>query len=309
MDGRRWLTNPHVDRWVVVLAGGQGRRVAGLTCDPHGAPAPKQFCDFGTGITLLGRTLARAAALVPRERILAAVDARHRPWWEPALRGLPPGNIVVQSRDLGTGLGVLGPLVRVVMTSPGAVVLVLPSDHFVEREDVLRDSLERAFDEASRAPGRIVLLGNAPDGPDPDYGWVLPASASAAGPPGAAKLCRVESFVEKPAPPEASRLLSAGALWSSFIFAATANTLLVVYRSIRPGLLRGYLTRARAVGWDAQAALDLEGLPACDFSRDLLGRCVERLRLLRAPASGWTDLGTPARIAAWRARRPLASIA
>jgi hypothetical protein len=46
--------------------------------------------------------------------------------------------------------------------------------------------------------------------------------------------------------------------------------------------------------------VDLEGLPALDFSRDLLGHCIGRLRVLPAAACGWTDLGTPARIAAWR---------
>ena len=290
-------------RWVVVLAGGQGRRVGHLTRDPHGIRVPKQFWDFGTGVTLLRRTLDRAEALVPRARIVAAVDERHRRWWEPALRALPAGNVVVQTRDFGTALGVLGPLIRIVLSAPRAVVLVLPSDHFVERERVLKVALQRAFDEAEGAPGQVVMLGITPGCADPDYGWLVPAESGAVGWQAEAPPQRVESFSEKPGPIEAQHLMTRGALWSSFIFAATANTLLEIYRSIRPGLLRGYLARARAAQWDPLSTLDLEGLPAFDFSRDLLEHCTGQMRVIRVPPSGWTDLGTPARVEAWQERR------
>jgi len=293
----------HTDRWVVILAGGQGCRVAHLTREPDGTKVPKQYWDFGTGVSLLRRALDRAESLVPRERIVVAVDERHRRWWAPALRALPASNVVVQTRDFGTALGVLGPVVRVVLEAPRAVELVLPSDHFVEREDVLRESLERALDEAGRAPGRVVLLGIPPERPDPEYGWMLLAEPGAGGPLAAAAPRRVESFVEKPDRAQAERLMSRGALWSSLIFAATTNTLLGIFRSIRPGLLRGYLARARAAEWDPAVPLDLEGLPAFDFSRDLLERCSGDLRVLVVPASGWTDLGTPRRVQAWRERR------
>lgn len=100
--------------------------------------------------------------------------------------------------------------------------------------------------------------------------------------------------------------MSRGALWSSFLFTATAGTLLEFYRSIHPGLLRGYLARARAAAWDPAVPLDLEGLPAFDDSRDLLQRLRDELRVLVVPACGWTDLGLPERVAAWQERRSMA---
>jgi mannose-1-phosphate guanylyltransferase len=290
-------------RWVIVLAGGQGRRVGRLTRGPEGSAVPKQYWDFGTGSSLLRGTLDRAESVVPRERIVAVVDERHRPWWGPALKGLPAANVVVHARDFGTALGVLGPLVRVVLSAPRAVVLVLPSDHHVEREDVLRGSLGRALHEAGRSPGRVILLGITPDGPDPEYGWIVPAARRAGRPGHASPALEVESFVEKPDRIEAERLMFRGALWSSFIFAATANALVHVVPSIQPGLLRGYVERARAAEWDPDVPLDLVGLPVLDFSRDVLERCTERLRILVVPPSGWTDLGTPARVEAWQRRR------
>jgi mannose-1-phosphate guanylyltransferase len=287
-------------RWIVILAGGQGARVAHLTRESDGTQVPKQYWDFGTGVSLLRRTLDRAESLVPRERIVVAVDERHRRWWVPALSGLPAGNVVAQARDFGTALGVLGPVARIIRQSPRAVVLVLPSDHFVEREAVLRESLERAFEASEHAPGRIALLGITPEEADPDYGWLVLGKGD---PESAASPRPVEAFAEKPGAAEAERLMARGAFWSSFIFAATAATLVGLFRSVRPGMLHGYLERARATAWDPAVPLDLEGLPALDFSRDLLERSSGVLRVLVVKASGWTDLGTPARVAAWQRRR------
>ena len=68
-------------------------------------------------------------------------------------------------------------------------------------------------------------------------------------------------------------------------------------------LLRAYLERVRAAAWDPVVPPDLGGLPVFDFSRDLLERSSRVLRVLVVPASGWTDLGTPARVAAWQQRQ------
>lgn len=290
-------------RWVIVLAGGQGRRVEHLTRGSDGRAVPKLYWDFGTGLSLLRHTLDRAESVVPRERVVVVVDDGHRRWWGPALEGWPAGNVVVQGRDTGTALGLLGPLVRVALSAPRGVVLVLPSDHHVEREDVLRGSLVRALYEAGRSPDRVILLGMPPDAPDPEYGWIVPAARRTGRSGQASPSLEIESFVEKPDRIEAERLMSRGALWSSFIFAATANALVDVFRSVQPGLLRGYLARARAADWDPAVPLDLVGLPALDFSRDLLAHCTERLRILVVPPSGWTDLGAPERVEAWPGRR------
>jgi mannose-1-phosphate guanylyltransferase len=39
-----------------------------------------------------------------------------------------------------------------------------------------------------------------------------------------------------------------------------------------------------------------EELPALDFSRDILQRSPELLRVVIVPACGWSDLGTPSRV-------------
>ena len=113
--------------------------------------------------------------------------------------------------------------------------MILPSDHYVEREEVLRQATLRAVGHVSREPWSIVLLGIEPDDPDPEYGWIQSA-------PGEARTVRpVLRFVEKPGAQEAARLMAEGALVNSFVLVATARQLLRLYEESQPALLRHYL--------------------------------------------------------------------
>jgi len=293
-----------MDLWVVVLAAGDGSRLIEWTRDGTGRPVPKQFYSFGAGESMLARTLARARCLVPRSRILTVVAEQHREWWERELQEFPAENTVVQPRNRGTAAGILLPLLRLLTRDPDAAVVILPSDHYVEREEVLRQATLRAVGHVAREPWSIVLLGIEPDDPDPEYGWILPA-------PGEARTVRpVLRFVEKPGAQEAARLMAEGALVNSFVFVATARQLLRLYEESQPALLRHYLMNLPLRGWGREALEALyRFLPARDFSRDLLQPSASRLRLQQVAPCGWTDLGTPGRVARWMERRRAAGAA
>ena len=49
--------------WAIVLAGGEGSRLHGLTTDTSGVTVPKQFCSLTGGQSLLVDTLQRAASV------------------------------------------------------------------------------------------------------------------------------------------------------------------------------------------------------------------------------------------------------
>ncbi len=288
--------------WVVVLAAGDGTRLVEWTRDGEGRSVPKQYFSFGAGESMLARTLARAEQLVPPTRILTVVAEQHREWWGRELRHCPAENIVVQPRNCGTAAGILLPLMRLVNRDPDAVVLVLPSDHYVDREEVLRRSIEQAIRHVGRKPWNVVLLGIEPDDPDPEYGWIQAAPAEGGG------TRSVLAFVEKPKAAEAARLMAEGALVNSFIFVATRRQLLHLYEQSQPALLRRYMTALPRRGWGHEAVEALyRFLPVHDFSRDLLQPMAAALSLLPVPPCGWTDLGTPGRVARWLAARRRAS--
>ena len=279
--------------WAVVLAGGDGTRLATLTATAHGLPVPKQFCSLTGRRSLLRLALDRATALAPPARVVAVVAARHSSWWQPELADLPRENVVVQPSNRGTALGVLLPLLHIARRDPRAVVAILPSDHYVAEEPTFRSSLAAAVANAARHPGRVLLLGVTPESPDPDYGWIVPGPTS---PDGTA---RVRQFREKPGASTAARLMQRGALVSSFVLAATADALLAAFATRLPWLVDSFRrATSRGRGGASLLAPLYEGLPERDFSRHVLEPAPERLRVLPVPACGWSDLGTPERVAA-----------
>lgn len=280
---------PSLDhRWVLVLAGGSGTRLASLTRTADGAVVPKQYCSLRGGRSLLGDALARADGLVGRDRVVVVVAAQHEAFWRRDLRDRDPANIVVQPHDRGTAAGVLLPLLRIEARDPHAQVTFVPSDHFAADETVLAAALDRAQTAAARA-ARIVLLGIAPDGPEADYGWVVPGEWRHG-------IRLVRRFVEKPTRSRAAALMRSGGVWNSFLLVGTAERILRLYATRLPSLL-GAMRAAEQTGDRRRAALLYAHLPAADFCRDLLAGAEGELGLLAAPPCGWTDLGTPARVA------------
>jgi mannose-1-phosphate guanylyltransferase len=284
------------DLWVVILAGGDGLRVQGLTRDERGNRAPKQFCRFSGDRSLLRRAVDRARRLVQSDRVVAVVRDSQRAWWEPELSDLPRENVLSQSANRGTAIAILHALETVGRRAHPGMALVLPSDHEVEDEDVLASTLGEMVQVAARTD-RVVLAGMEAGEPDSEYGWIVPVS-------GAGRGARpVSRFVEKPEPDLAARLAAAGALVSGFMFAGTVSAMLDLYERAHPGLLDRFAKRAAANPSGALSGPWWEQLPAMDFSRDLLARSMRRLRVLAVPPCGWTDLGTPERLRLWLAQR------
>lgn len=112
---------------------------------------------------------------------------------------------------------------------PGAIVLVMPSDHLVP--DVA--AFEAAAVAAARvaAEGRIVVLGIPPTGPSSAYGYVAPGARL--GP----EAFVVDRFVEKPEEGRAAALIAEGALWNAGLFCFRAADGLREIAALAPAAL------------------------------------------------------------------------
>jgi mannose-1-phosphate guanylyltransferase len=291
--------------WAIVLAGGFGRRLQGLTVSLSGESLPKQFCRLGSDRSLLQRTVDRISPLVPTERVVVVVDESMQDVAADQLRDRTGLTLLRQPRERGTGPGVLLPLLHVLSLDPEANVLLVPSDHAFEEPERFRETVRGAQRCVDYDPSRIVLLGVEPGGPATDLGWILPSLAG--GPLNGIGLHPVAHFVEKPSGPLAGRLFLAGGVWNTMIAAARGTELLCLLRITIPDAveaLAGYAsTPADELGHWLHARYDT--LQASDFSSRVL-ESAPNLTLLTIPANaGWTDLGTPERLMRWLARRDL----
>ena len=292
MSQERWET--HWDaghNWALILAGGEGTRLQSLTRMASGIAIPKQFCSLGHSGSLLHDAVTRARLVTSPERITVVVSEHHRRWWHGLDLRVPARNLFTQPSNRGTAQGILLPLLRILHRDPEASILVLPSDHYVSNELVLAASLREAMSEVIRTPQEILLLGMVAEEADPELGYIIAD--------GAGDVSAVRNFVEKPDVATARALIARGGVWNSFIFAANGQSLLRRFEQTCPDLVGEMRQIVESVPPSAQMSRLAElyaRSPSIDFSRDILQRSTDSLRVLRVPACGWSDLGTPHRV-------------
>jgi len=286
----------------VILAGGEGSRLHSLTTAANGVAVPKQFCSLQGGPSLLQNTLQRALSIASARRVCTIVAANHRMWREAQLRHVLDGNVIEQPANRGTAHGVLLPLLHIAARDPDANIVLLPADHYVRDEAVFADALRRAVNCLGAHRESVYLLGVEPDEPDTELGYIVPENR------GSDRPSRVMEFVEKPAAARARSLLARGALWNTFILASSARGLLALYdRGFASTIDRMQQVVRHRQGSvpDAITLADIYSrLPDIDFSRDVLEGQESRLQVLPVPSCGWTDLGTPQRVAQTLRRLP-----
>jgi mannose-1-phosphate guanylyltransferase len=288
--------------WVIVLAAGDGRRLHSLTTNAAGMAVPKQFCSLRGGDSLLRDAMKRAEAVARRQHICLIVAEQHRTWWTPALEDVDRSNLIVQPRNCGTANGILLPLLHIVRRDPEARIVLLPSDHHVDNERVLADALRRATRLLQAMSRQILLLGFSPEQADPELGYIVPGDQVGR------SLSTVRRFVEKPSTARARRLIKSGALWNSFIMAARAGALLELFQARIPRAvndLQDAVARDYAHPYDPAATSGCyQQLADVDFSRSVLAGAESMLRVLPVAPCGWSDLGTPTRLAETLQRLP-----
>jgi mannose-1-phosphate guanylyltransferase len=288
----------HIDdrkNWALVLAAGDGRRLRGLTTTSAGIAVPKQFCALDDGPSLLEEALLRARVIADVERICTVVASRHERWWSAQLDALPPRNIIVQPENRGTANGILLPLLWILQRDPDARIVLLPSDQHVRDEARLAEALRSAAKQGDSADTRVVLLGLEPRAADPEFGYIIADADAADG------FRRIERFIEKPSVDVARKLIEQGGLWNTFIIAAHGRALLELFERRCPQVVRAVraaVTRSEseADAWRPLVELYAE-LPELDFSRHILQGQEPYLSVYAASDCGWSDLGTPQRVA------------
>jgi len=275
------------ERWALILAGGEGKRLEGVTRQIAGAPVPKQYCRLLGSRSLLEMTVERVRAFVPAERTMVIVTDSHRSLAEEQLAAHPGIRVLSQPENRDTGPGIVSPLLWLERAVGDATVTVFPSDHYVADEPRFLEQVRLAAEFVERYRHRIALLGIVPDREDPELGYVLPGRAfSLRGAMGQA--FRVQRFIEKPPPAESARLVARGALWNSFVLVFRLATLVRLVERLLPEHMQALRDTTRA----ADPCSAFRSLAPWNFSRDFLAGATAALAVWRTPEVGWSDCGT-----------------
>ncbi len=306
---------PNPRHWGIVLSGGSGQRMQPLINDWLGDSRPKQYCTFTGSRSMFQHTLDRACSVVHPEHILTVVGEGHYPYLAGALSQPLPGRLIKQPKDAGTAPGVFLPAAYALLNDPEAVLVLFPSDHFVQPEAAFCQLARRAAELAESHRDRIILVGAVPDSPETDYGWVGPAAGAKRISAVAAALgaMNVNSFREKPGRAEARLLWDEGYLWNTMVIAVRAKTLWELGRKHLPEMVSRFDALLMVLRGIHQGIFDpkcepvvlkrlYEFLAPTDFSEDLLRHAADNCMLLPMRGMDWSDWGRPERVAATLAR-------
>jgi mannose-1-phosphate guanylyltransferase len=285
------------NRAAIILAGGDGTRLAEVTRRHDGVHVQKQFCALTGGTSLLEQTRRRVASCVAPEQTLFALNRKHQDFFSPLLADVQRENLVIQPQNRGTAPAILYSLLRLAELAPAASVLLMPSDHHVGDEVALKRSIDLAFIEVEHRPETIVLLGVSPESAEIGYGWIEPAKVNDAT-RGAA--LPVRRFWEKPSHGTACELMRKGCLWNTFMIVGQLQALLGLFIFALPELYASFSKIRRVFGTDFEQDIVerfFHSLRSSDFSRQVLQSAPSSLSVLPVMNAEWSDLGEPHRLA------------
>jgi mannose-1-phosphate guanylyltransferase len=274
--------------WAVILAAGEGARLASLTQKLYGTALPKQFAVLRGEASLLQETVQRTLALVPEERIVVVMPETYEDVGRAQLSTWKEIHAVVQPQNRGTGPGILLALAYVLEHDPDATVCICPSDHAFGDPVALTAALRRAA-RASRS-FRIVALGIRATRPETEYGWMRVSRARG-------DVGTVLAFVEKPDADAADRLFEEGALWNTFLMVGSACAIWESAEARMPEhaeAIRACVPVMTKHG-RSELAKAYARLDDRNFSREVLQR-EERLGVVELSDAAWSDLGSPERV-------------
>ena len=265
------------------MAGGVGSRFWPVSTPDN----PKQFHDMlGTGRSLIQQTFDRLSKLIPAENILVATNARYKDLVLEHLPEISEGQVLLEPAMRNTAPCVLYSSLKINDIDEDAVMIVAPSDHFIEDEEEFLSNVREAF-EVCMESDVLMTLGIKPSGPNTGYGYIQFDDQGK-------RVKKVRNFTEKPDLETAKRFLEQGDyLWNAGIFIWSVRSILRSFRSNLPGM-HDLMQRGEG-SWNTReenAFIERHYSDAENISIDYgIMEKAENVYVL-ATDFGWNDLGT-----------------
>ena len=266
------------------MAGGIGSRFWPVSTREF----PKQFHDMlGSGETLIQKTFSRLSQIIPKENILILT---HESYNDLILEQLPmvkQEQIVLEPAMRNTAPCILYASLKIKKLNPNAVMVVAPSDHWIEDEMQFVANLQRSFDLCEREES-LMTLGILPTAPNTGYGYIEFDKLDSR------SIKKVVQFREKPDSKTARRFIqSRNYLWNAGIFIWSVRSILKAFEEFQPEMFALFMEGYEVYNSEKESAFIQENYPKADNISIDYAIMENAKNVYVLPATfDWNDLGT-----------------
>ena len=207
------------------MAGGVGSRFWPVSTTEF----PKQFHDMlGSGETLIQKTYSRLSKIIPAENILILTNEKYNDLVLDQLPTVKQEQVLLEPAMRNTAPCILYASLKIKKLNPNAVMVVAPSDHWIEDEKAFCDNLQQCFDFCA-AENALMTLGIQPTFPNTGFGYIE-FDKSDSNP-----IKKVSQFREKPDYETAKSFLENGNfLWNGGIFIWSVKAIINSFEVFQP---------------------------------------------------------------------------
>jgi len=270
--------------YAILMAGGIGSRFWPVST----RELPKQFHDMlGSGETLIQKTFSRLSQIIPKENILILT---HESYNDLILEQLPmvkQEQIVLEPAMRNTAPCILYASLKIKKLNPSAVMVVAPSDHWIEDEMQFVANLQRSFDLCEREES-LMTLGILPTSPNTGYGYIEFDKLDSR------SIKKVVQFREKPDSKTARRFIqSRNYLWNAGIFMWSVKSILKAFEEFQPEMYTHFMNGFDVYNSENEHAFIQENYPKAENISIDYAIMENAQNVYVLPATfDWNDLGT-----------------
>jgi len=271
------------DYYAVIMAGGIGSRFWPISTQKF----PKQFHDIlGTGDSLIQQTYNRFEKLIPSENILIATNKKYKKLVKQHLPSIASTQILLEPSMLNTAPCILYSAFKIYSENPNGIMIVAPSDHYIENEQEFISNVETSFDFCTKNDF-LLTLGIQPTNPNTGYGYIKFNKSKS-------PIKEVLNFTEKPNLKTAEKFIKSGDyLWNAGIFIWSVKSILKAFETYLPEMFQLFSNGSDAYNTSSENNFIEENYVKSENISIDFGIMEKATNVHVLPTNfGWNDLGT-----------------
>ncbi len=263
---------------IIILAGGQGTRLWPKST----YETPKQFNTFFDDETLLEKTYRRALTCTNEENIFISINQKHKKIFKSILPNFKTSNLIIELESKDTTSAILYATLHDIFDGD-SVLLFLPSDHFVQKENLFAKDVKKAY-SLTQKNGKMTLFGVRPTYAADCYGYLKTKKD-------ANDHLFIEKFIEKPNLAKAAKLIKQDAnLWNSGMFMFLKSELIPLAKKHAPEHYEKITNYLKLKKQSRQAQDIFSSLTKISFDYSIMEK-IKNMNCVKANFV-WNDIGS-----------------